>query len=338
MTDNYLDQLIQGYFDSSLTAEELAEFESQLSQSEAARKRFWKLAEVHGLARTAISIAWPDATAADLKQFSSLQKMPPKTLLSNRLTFPSVPKSSILILTVGVLLGMLTTGVAWAIVHVPRETFPKEQGKRDILVESFESGVVPLNSSVPEIPGIWSGDFTSTVGVEQGIHPFNGARMLRFLRADYPGKPDADDSYFSDVYRLIDLQLIRDEIHGGLAVIQASAMYNTIPPAPGERYGASIGMYAISREMASKTRGILGPDFGLTLSNESLAMARKHNPGLDHDPQTWEQVQCELRIPEQADYVLLHFSVCYSALHGRRVIFDGHYMDDVQVKLVHRVP
>jgi len=57
MNESRWDYLIQAHFDRTLTADEQREFEALMLESAAARARFWKLAEVHGLAGDAMRIA-----------------------------------------------------------------------------------------------------------------------------------------------------------------------------------------------------------------------------------------------------------------------------------------
>lgn len=79
MTDEYLDRLIQGHLDGNLTGEESADFESLLLCSEAARQRFWELAEVHGLAGQAIDMTWP--TPENSKIVACRKEARPKTII-----------------------------------------------------------------------------------------------------------------------------------------------------------------------------------------------------------------------------------------------------------------
>jgi hypothetical protein len=64
LADDRFDGLVHAYFDEQLDQAMLAELEATLKDSAAARRRFWALAEVHGLARLAARVAL--GNAADL--------------------------------------------------------------------------------------------------------------------------------------------------------------------------------------------------------------------------------------------------------------------------------
>ena len=203
-----------------------------------------------------------------------------------------------------------------------------------VLQDGFESGPAPRVTGIPTEPGIWSGDYTEVVGEQQGVKPESGRKMLRFLRADYDGKPNSQGSYVGDIYRLIDLRPYRREFADGGAVVQVSAGFNAIAFPENEQYRVSVAMYALTAEMAS-TPGALG---GPSLDNDALAMARKCLARLDRDPSTWQKVEGELRVPRDTEFLLIHLAVTHAARGQKRETFDGHYLDGVQVTLARRAP
>lgn len=202
-----------------------------------------------------------------------------------------------------------------------------------LLREDFESGPAPLVMGVPLQPDVWSGDYTGIVGeqVQQGVKPASGQRMLRFLRADYEGKAQPEGSYFSDIYRLIDLRSYRATFGDGGAVVQLSGSFNAFPFPQSERYGCSMSLYAL--DAATATNG--STRHGAEL-RDSLAMARNSRVMLDRDPKTWQRVNVELRLPPNTDFLLVHISVDHANRDQRRVTFDGHYLDDVRITLGRR--
>jgi len=202
-----------------------------------------------------------------------------------------------------------------------------------LLREDFESGPAPLVTGVPLQPGVWSGDYTEVVGAQapQGVKPASGQRMLRFLRADYEGKAQPEGSYFSDVYRLIDLRPYRATYDDGGAVVQLSGSFNAFHFPDSERYGCSMSLYAM--DAATATNGSTRHGAELT---DSLAMARNSRVMLDRDPKTWQRSNVELRLPPNTDFLLVHISVDHSSRAQRRVTFDGHYLDDVRLTLGRR--
>ncbi len=70
MNDPHWDQLIHGHLDDALTESERAEFETLMIDSASARRRFWELAEVHGLAGEAARLTWAEDAAQEVPMTS----------------------------------------------------------------------------------------------------------------------------------------------------------------------------------------------------------------------------------------------------------------------------
>jgi hypothetical protein len=203
-----------------------------------------------------------------------------------------------------------------------------------LLQEDFESGTAPQVTGVPLQTGIWSGDYTEIVGEQpqQGVKPASGKKMLRFLRADYEGKPHPEGSYISDLYRLVDLRPFRSTFGDGGAVVQLSGSFNAYHFPDSERYGCSMALYALDASAATNgtTRRIS------ELNSEALAMVRNSRVMLDQNPETWQRSTVELRLPANTDFLLLHICVDHFNKTQRRPTFDGQYLDDVRLTLARR--
>ena len=203
-----------------------------------------------------------------------------------------------------------------------------------LLAESFESTPPPTAGGVPIVADVWSGDFTELVEAQSGVQPASARRMLRFLRADYAGKPNPG-GYISEVYRLLDVRGRRRELVEGDGVVQVSALFNAAPFAADEKYHYSLSMFALNQETATDgtTRN------GSAMLDQCLASTRRSNDLLDHDSQTWQKMSAELRLPPNTDFLLLRISVA----HGGRSResqghekFTAHYADDVRVVFARR--
>ena len=162
----------------------------------------------------------------------------------------------------------------------------------------------------------------------------SGGKMLRFLRADYKGKPNADGSYIADLYRLVDLRPYRQDLADGNAKVQISAAFNAIPFSQEEAYSCSVSGYALDAEMARNAASL----HDAIDANGSLAMARKRLANLDRDPGTWQKLDEELRLPAETEFLLVHIAVIPTGKSPRRITFDGQYVDDVRITLVRRSP
>ena len=327
MTDDYLDRLIHGHLDDSLTPEEQAELEAAILRSEAVRKRFWELAEVHGLLKQATDVAWPAGgmQGALVLPESREQKPTPHSLCRRQFGVRILNRSALMLVT-GLAIGGLAASMAWAIASVPRHA------RFELLDESFEAAPDPKAVGLSTERNRWCGDLSQVVGAEQGVRPVHGQSMLKYLRADYPGKQNASESYCSDLYRLIDLRPYREQLEAGMTVAELSALFNAGAYPEDEWYVCGLGIYAIPSEMAANTSSLLG----MLSSNESLAMTRMMCPRLDRDPATWQQVACSLEIPADADVLLLHLSISHTHSGNytkRHIDFGEHYIDDIRMGL-----
>lgn len=158
--------------------------------------------------------------------------------------------------------------------------------------------------------------------------------MLRFQRADFEGKVKAEGSYISELYRLVDVRGYRREFGDGGAVAQLSAVFDAMAFPAGESFDCSVSLYALDAETALA----LWKDESVIIARESLAMACSNRTRLDRDPDTWQPVSAEVRLPTHTDFLLVHIAVNHSTKSQRRVTFDGHYLDDVRLTLGRRAP
>jgi len=319
MTEPYWDRLIQGHLDEGLSPSEQDEFVALVRDSEAARQRFWELAEVHGLARDAARLAWPEGELEIVQPREKVRVL--------RFAIPMWLRPAGLV-AAGLVLGVLMTGLAWAIAT------PSQRSLQWLLAEGFESGESPLPEGVPQNAQLWSGDVAEVVESQSGVQPARDRRMLRFLRSDFTGKPNPG-GYISEVYRLLDVRDRRSDIAGDEAIVQVSALFNAAPFAQDERYHCSVAVYALDHDTA--TNGSTRQ--ASSLVDQALAVTRRSNDLLDRDPATWQKVSTELRLPPNTDFLLLRISVGHGMplkSSADRETFAAHYADDVRVILARR--
>ena len=324
MIDEFSDHLIQAYLDDALSPSEASAFESLMRESEVARRRFWELAEIHGLAREAARVAWDES---DLATSTS---MPQATVRAPILTWNGLGRWSgaLSTLTLGLIVGILTSSLAWGLAASQRD-----RGV-ELLHDSFETAT-PQSGGVPTLPGVWSGDQSQFCNATAGVQPHSGQQMLQILRADYPGKPNPG-GYIGETYRLLDVGALRRDLLTGDSLVQVQAHFNALNFPDSERYLACVSVYALDHETAvsGTTRDALG------LINQALATTQRNNVFLDRDPGTWQKIVAELRVPPQTDFLLVRISVAH-ATRGRErdhETFAGHFVDDVRATLVRRAP
>ena len=311
MNEPHWDHLINGQLDNALTDAERVEFEALMLESATARRRFWQLAEVHGLVREAARLpAEPERLI-----------IPAATIVRrNWFHWGPLPAAA-----AGLLIGLFTASTVVASV------MPSLIRSWSLLQFGFEDGPAPLNEGVPLEPGRWSGDFTAVTGAQQDITPATGTKMLHFLRADFAGKTTTD-SYISDLYQLIDVRAYQHDFADGGAVVQLSAAFNAFAFPATEAYDCSATIYALSAETAANP----AMNIGNTPNTDALALANNGHLKLDRLPETWQRLATELRLPPNTEFILIRVGMGHSKVAQRRATFDGHYLDDIRVTMTRR--
>ena len=210
---------------------------------------------------------------------------------------------------------------------------PQPSKPTAILVESFEEGPPPGVSGVPDRAGAWSGDFSQIAETGQGVAPAAGRRMLHFLRGDSEGRP-LEDSFGSDVFRLIDVRPWRNEIAAGDAVVQLTAYFNAAATEGAEPAACTMTIFAL--EAGPVDGGSLKAERGL--SRESTAYSQSSRLAMDADPASWQRGANELRLPPNTDYLMIRIGVSAVPRGAKRPVdgFAGHFCDEVQVHLARR--
>jgi hypothetical protein len=169
------------------------------------------------------------------------------------------------------------------------------------------------------------------VGEQQGVKSATGKRMLRFLSADYEGKPNPG-GYSADLFRLIDVRPYRREFSDGGAVVQLSAVFNAVALSADDKDECDVCIYALDADMA--TNGSMRIENKLFTG--SLAMARSGGKMLDRDATTWQRMACELRLPANTDFLMIRLGIVHASHTSGS--FVGHYADDVRVTMARRAP
>ena len=312
------DELLQRWGAGTITGAELRELNSRLSEP-AHRNALLE----DWLLESELAERLPGAASLGLGAFA---QSPPER--ERRLSLWLSWRPLTMAAAAGLVLGIFCTSVVSAYVG------PSFGKTLTLLRESFESGPAPGVEGVTKEPGKWAGDITRVVGEEQGVKPENGAKMLRFLSANYAGKTHTQGSHYSDVYRLVDVRHCRRDFADGGVVAQFSAAFNAFAFPPEENYNPVLTIYAID---ASTAAGLANRP-GFTLWKEALAFASHHRTQLDRDPKTWQFVTTDLRLPAETDFLFVHVAVSHSSAARNGPAFEGHYMDSVRLTLGRRAP
>ena len=311
------------------TAADVSRLEARLAADPAFRDRWLELATIDALLaqrireETTRDVAWslPAEPPTDARSLQTVSRDATPAARRFARWLPFVAGA------VGLAVGGLFATAVWAMVAPHAPTVIR------ILAESFESGDQPGVTGLPDRTGIWSGDYVDLVPAQSGVSPASGSRMLRFLRADFEGKP-MEDGFACNTLRLIDLWPYRRQIAGGTLVAQISAVFNTQADAGDQRDQAGVAAAALDASMALDGSMRTGID----LPRRSLAYASCKHVDLDRDADTWQEGVVELRLPPQTEFLLVNVGVneLPAISPGKPAVFAGHYCDDIRVSLVER--
>ena len=240
----------------------------------------------------------------------------------------------------GLMLGLFSASMVWGYVGL------RANQATTLLAESFEGGPTPKVTGLPVQPGIWSGDFSGVVGEFQGVKPAQGAKMLRFVRADYEGKP-VRDGYVADLFRIVDLRAKDLDVTGGDASILLDARFAALPQNGLQGMTCGMTIYALDELPPAGTRddvflkrlGIGGQEASEPDAEPRIlaTAARSEKTGTTG---AWQTVRSELRLPAETRYCLVHLRAHLNGSHraeiAKPVEFAGLFVDDIHITLTHR--
>ncbi len=317
------DTLFARVCDGVATAEEIGEFHQLLRRDAEALDTWLHYSSLH--AELAAGSALLDCAGSQsdttIEPTRGDTRRDAAQVLRSRFRFPWAPQAA-----AGIVLGLFAATLVWAyVVPLPPRSFT-------LLDEDFENPALSLATKAVLETGIWRGDAAEIVGAQNGVAPANGSKMLRFLRADFDGRPKPAGGHIAVIYRLIDLRPYHHEIAGGSGVVEVSASFNATDFPADESYGCAISLYALDADSLPDRAGRLGS----VLSNDALAMARSSRTKLDRTPSAWQRVTTELRLPSQAEFLVVRLHISQPFESAENSVFTGSYVDDVRVSLTRR--
>lgn len=306
-----LDALLSRVVDGTVSSEEFVELETALRSSADARRRYLHAMDLHAelQARGALSFGEMRVVQGGEKKPLSWFRWGSRAAMAAGVTVGVFGTS----LVFGSVAAVKTKGIA-------------------LLRESFENGPTPRVTGVPLEPGAWSGDYSDLVSAQGAVRPATGKKMLRFLRADYEGKPNAQGSRTSGVWRVLDLRAYRAQILEGSAEVQLSALVNT--SAAERDYSAFVSVYAWTSEGLAAAKGHDSRYYDA----HALALSRGQWVKLDRAPATWQSLDSALRLPVETEFVAIQAAIKQVSAPDIPVEFGEQYLDHVRMTLWSRVP
>lgn len=224
----------------------------------------------------------------------------------------------------GLVFGLFCATVAWAMaspraVATMARVFALEDG-------SFEkmSGKVP--SGFPKQTGFWSGDDSEIVS-DGDAKAKNGARMLRFVRAEGDATVPNSPANSCDVWQLVDLRGIRADDLDGDATLEFSASFLDARRAKGARLVFSARLYLFSGDSSK-----LAAEWPLAIK-EALAFGTGIAESWGGTPEKWRKVVAKSMLPPGATFAVVQLAATKSTPRGQAAEFGEQFADDVRLTL-----
>ena len=317
-------QLIDAWFDGAIDDVELAELEVALLESLDTRHEFWRRASLHGMLHEAakIEFAAGDANAAPACSAASARRLSMAT--AGTWLRGGLAAGMALLLLGGCGIGSVVTSLAFAYAGL-RGAIPPAIVVHE---EGFERPPAPEPRDVPDRLDVWSGDETVVVGLEHGIVPRSGSKMLKFLSPRPQGATYRGDA--AEIWRFIDLESVRAAAGTHDVRIDFSACFNGCG-ARGEPRKCRISAIATDthpRELGRNWR----EQFEAAQKNPIAVATAQVCERVDADAATWQRFSVTVTAPPRARYLLLHCLTEYRPGEDQDVSDRcGQYVDDFEV-------
>jgi hypothetical protein len=175
----------------------------------------------------------------------------------------------------------------------------------------------------PSTFGDWGVDLSAIVLAENGITPFDGSNMLKFINTGILG--GGGDS--ADVGQAIDLTPHAALIAGG-ATVNASAYFNRVPG------NAQTDTQFIIALRSFNTNNVLAAFDGTTASTASASASLIS----DSNASTWEKLTAQLVLPTDTTFIIMYMFGFENVSPNSSPELDGHYADLVSASVNSTVP
>jgi hypothetical protein len=107
-------------------------------------------------------------------------------------------------------------------------------------------------------------------------------------------------------------------------------MFNRAQQEPRDRYVGSIGLAAFTERVLKRFPKMSDA----VLMNQSLVFTRNSRLLFDDNPQSWQPLVEEARLPANADYLMVRIGVAHYTPRQQRVTFEGLFADDLRVMII----
>ncbi len=313
-----LEALTSLYLAGEIDQTGLAQLEDLLRATPDARAQFRRLCNLDTGLRE-----WAPACAAQAAWASAGEAVTPAQKRVRWIAWPAAAAIALGGLLAGFLSGSLASARALSAREARYVLLPLANG-------NFDGPEAPSTDGLPQAFAKWGGDFCQVTGEDQGIRPPSGGRMLRFLRADNAQSPRGEVQGTGELWQLVDLRPLREQLGNKPAKVELSALFNSAPFPDGPGFAFGVGAYAFDGDSSN------GADLWSRHRDSALATAGKSEP-IDGDPATWQTITTQVLVPPEATVLLVAVRVHSTnrkTAPAATVQFPGQYMANVTLRLL----
>jgi hypothetical protein len=311
-----LQDLIEAWFDESLTTGETEELNAMLRHSAAAREQFRRHGELHGLLYCAAN-AWMVKQAEGPRLVASAEM--PAARHSRLVTRPMLAAASL-----GLLLGVSGLSVAWGLTGARMVTIASavpglQQG-------GFEGGAESLGQGFPQQLGKWSGDSAEIVDTG-GVSTKEGNCLLRFQKVEGDPSTPAGRAVACDLFQLVDLRSLRSAGDvPGHSILELSAHFMDARQPSELSVTFYCQLFLFSGDPESMHR-----EWPMSLNRAvSSGSGRLVTSGRRTHGAPWQEVTARCLVSGSADFAVVQLI----AMPNRRVpLPEALFVDDVSLTL-----
>lgn len=300
--------LVMRYQDGALTADELMALEREMA-SDVSKRRIFSETQMH--------------SAALCEQFRR-EAFGSPTPVKRRAWFASFIARPLTAAAAGLVIGLLCASVVWG-VSSPRVVATAE--RLFALVDgSFEKSFGKVPSGFPTRTGVWSGD-ESEIVVSGAVKAKDGARVLRFVRAEGDATTPGSPANSCDVWQLVDLRGLKVGAGEQDATLELSASFLDARAAKGSRVLFSVRVYAFAGDPT-----VLGAEWPMAI-NEALAFGSGVADSWGGAPEKWRTAVAKTMLPHGADFAVVQLVATKWTAKGQTAEFGEQFADDVRLTL-----
>ncbi len=311
MNPEHFNTLLHAYLDGTLSPLQKLELEQALRDSVEHRAQFWKQTELHGQLR---GVSENEALWRGLEQASEIQMVSSRS--RSWFCNPLAAAAAGFVLCLFCTSSVRAYMGQWVSKVRP---LPMANG-------GFEEQT-KIEDGVPTVVGVWSGDYSRVVGAENGVTPYQGGKMLRFVRANNELSDPRATRNVGEIHQIIDLRPFHADLATGKAQVEISARFAAGTQDSG--YYFSLQAISFQGPIEWAVEAWNGRDrYGRT------AAERVVEASWPAGRPAWQKLQLNLPVLTGTDFLILHGAVTRLPKPKEGVVeFPAHYMDDVTAQL-----